>query len=130
MPFCPSCRYEYEAGVLTCPDCDLALVEVLPEDEDEPAEYHDWIPLARLMSTPVAEMVLEGLRVKGIPAVLHSEAGYFGATGSMGPSSYQPVGGAYTLLVPREFVADADAEGETILGDEWPKVRIIEIDRN
>ena len=30
--FCPKCRDEFRAGISTCPDCDLPLVEGLPED--------------------------------------------------------------------------------------------------
>lgn len=30
MPFCPTCRQEYVDGVLTCSDCGVALVPVLP----------------------------------------------------------------------------------------------------
>lgn len=38
MPFCPECKYEYRAGITTCPDCDVDLVENLPA-EPEPEEY-------------------------------------------------------------------------------------------
>jgi hypothetical protein len=30
MPFCPQCRFEYRAGVKTCPECKVDLVEQLP----------------------------------------------------------------------------------------------------
>ncbi len=30
MPFCPECKYEYRAGITTCPDCDVDLIENLP----------------------------------------------------------------------------------------------------
>jgi hypothetical protein len=30
--FCPKCGDEFRAGISTCPDCDLPLVEELPED--------------------------------------------------------------------------------------------------
>lgn len=33
MSFCPSCKYEYIPGITTCPDCDVELVEKLPEEE-------------------------------------------------------------------------------------------------
>lgn len=29
--FCPKCKYEYKEGILVCPDCDIELVEKLPE---------------------------------------------------------------------------------------------------
>ncbi|NMC44278.1 MAG: hypothetical protein GYA46_10205, partial [candidate division Zixibacteria bacterium] len=85
----------------------------------------DWIPLASLTSQQVAEMVMEGLRVKDIPAVIYSGVGYFGQAGAMGSSLYAPVGGAYTLLVPQEYIADADEEARLIVGDDWEKAKII-----
>lgn len=133
MPFCPKCRYEYEYGIGECPDCGARLVERLPEEPQadnstEEREYKDWVQLARLTSQYYAEMVVDGLRAKDIPAVIISGTGYFGATGEMGVSAYVPVSGAYSIMVPREFVVEADREAEVILGDEWKKGRLIEID--
>lgn len=31
MPFCPSCGYEYEAGITRCPDCQVELEASLPD---------------------------------------------------------------------------------------------------
>lgn len=33
--FCPKCKYEYVEGVKECPDCNVALVEELAEDEED-----------------------------------------------------------------------------------------------
>ena len=129
MPYCPKCRYEYEAGVGICPDCDEKLVEALPPEPDEVDEkiFEDWTALARLRSTQMAEMILEALRAKDIPAVLQSGVGYFGYVGTQGLSSYAPVGGGYTLLVPEEYIEQAAGEVEIILGDDWEKSKLIEI---
>jgi hypothetical protein len=35
MPYCPDCQAEYQAGIAKCADCDVALVEKLPEGEVE-----------------------------------------------------------------------------------------------
>ncbi len=133
MKYCPKCRYEYEAEVTTCPDCKVALVLELPK-EDDPLEgedkYKDWVAMARLTSSQMAEMVLDSLRQKDIPAVLNSGAGYFGVTGQMGLSSFRPVGGAYTLMVPNEHTADAIEEVKIILGDDWESAKLIEIEDN
>ena len=38
MPYCPECRDEFQEWVMVCPDCDVPLVDILPElTVDEPA---------------------------------------------------------------------------------------------
>lgn len=130
--FCPKCRYEYEPHIFECPDCGEKLVVALPDESgtptiDEKEAYADWVPLVSLNSPTSAQMVMDVLRQKNIPAVVLSGGGYFGQTGSMGPSSQLPIKGNYTLMVPEDYVADADGEGETILGDEWREGRLIDL---
>ena len=125
--YCPKCEYEYRQGILTCPDCDEDLVEERPQkasdetsDESEP---YDWINLARLKSWETAEMLVEALRTKGIPAVVQSKAGRFAPLGTMPIVAMSGIGG-YSIMVPAEFVSDADREAEAMLGDEWVKARL------
>jgi hypothetical protein len=131
MPFCPKCRYEYQAGIAKCPDCDETLVSSLPDETETPdeplKEYKDWIHLARLTSYQSAVMIVETLRDKAIPVVVNSGAGHFGITGQMGPSSFRPIDGAYSIMVPREYIIDADREAETLLGDEWINARLVDL---
>ncbi len=132
MPFCPSCRYEYKIGVTVCPDCNEKLVDRLPEkpkpEESPPGKtYEDWVPLVRVSSPGAAEMTVEGLRAKDIPAVIQSGVGHFGFAGTQGLSSFAPVGGGYSIMVPREFVDDAAREAEVILGDDWEKSKLVDI---
>lgn len=128
MPFCPNCRFEYNEGVSRCPDCEEELVESLPETEEAVTEYDEWVALARLTSHQYAEMIQDSLRNKDVPVVVQSGTGHFGITGQMGMSSARPIGGGYTVLVPVEFVVQADTEGFAILGDDWEKARLIDID--
>ncbi len=37
MPWCPKCKNEYVEGKTYCPDCDVELVEELPEETEEKA---------------------------------------------------------------------------------------------
>ncbi len=131
MPFCPKCRFEYEAGTKECPDCNEKLVDVLPPEPAEFApdsEYKNWIPLARLTSEQYAEMIEERLEQVNIPVVILSATGHFGMTGQMGPTSFNPAGSWYQVMVPEEFAADADIEGQALLGDDWVKARLVDID--
>jgi hypothetical protein len=132
MPFCPKCRYEYKQGIMKCPDCDETLVDTLPDKAGNPAddekEYKDWIQLARLTSLQSAQMVTEALRNKSIPVVVNSGTGHFSMTGQMGMSSFRPIDGGFSVMVPHEFIVDADREAETLLGDEWKKARLVEFD--
>ena len=131
MPFCPECRYEYKAGTKVCPDCGKELVNNLDEVDRETNkrdEERKWVPLASLTSEQYAEMLIEALREKKIPAVLESDAGFFGMTGQMGPSSFVPVGGAYVVHVDVNMVKEADEEGGVVFGEEWDSFRLIDIE--
>ena len=128
MPFCPKCRYEYNPEVSICPDCSEYLVAKLPEIDASNSEiddmgYDNWVKIGRLSSQAYANMINDGLQSKNIPVVIISGAGHFGQTGQMGTSSFLPVGGGYIVLVPEEFVEDANHEAEIILGDEWTASR-------
>ena len=127
MPFCPECNYEYEAGISKCPDCNKSLVDNLEEvnrEERDRDSQRKWVALAKLTSQQHAEMLIETLRAKDIPAVLESDAGHFGATGQMGPSSFQPVGGAFVIHVDADKIEEADAAGATIIGEAWAASRV------
>ena len=132
MPFCPNCKYEYEASVTYCPDCELELVPSMPVPEDETIDastgYDDWVELARFTSQPSADMLLETLQTQNIPSVILSSAGHFGQTGQMGTDSFRPVGGGFTLMVPEDFVREADQEAMGVLGDEYKSCRLVDID--
>ena len=134
MPFCPKCRYEYKEGIFTCPDCGIELVSVLSGEDEEGLRtsadseaFKDWVVIGNLRSWYLAEMTVHGLRAKNIPAVVLSHSGFFGQLEFTGFSGFRTAG-AYSLLVPMEYVADADKEAETILGDVWDEARVYDIE--
>jgi len=135
MSFCPKCRFEYEPGVTVCPDCNEALVDVLPDIEGKESEYRiteenaaEWIPIAVLSSPEYAHMIEEALRAKNIPVVIRSGAGHFGPIGALGTSSVFAGSGGYLVLVREKYVTDADREASTILGDIWEKSKTVNLD--
>ena len=124
MPFCPNCRYEYQAHVWMCPDCNERLVPSLDgatedavDEGNEEDAHEDWVPLARLASPEFAELVAGGLEALDIPVVVYSGTGHFGHTGQMGATAFRAVGGGYTIAVPRNHVVRADQEAELMLGE-------------
>lgn len=129
MPFCPKCRYEYKPGIAVCADCGETLVDSLPveepvTDDGVVRDLKDWAQIGRLTSQQYAEMVQEALRSNDIPVVILSGAGHFAYTGQMGIGSYRSVGGAFSVLVPNEYVDEANRVCEQILGDEWEKSKL------
>ena len=144
--FCPNCKYEYLPETLSCPDCDEPLVT--QEELDRLAEEKqkldasplleeiqgldfeeniEWVHIARINSKQMSEMLLEVLHAKGIASVIHSETGYFGITGQIGMSSYQPIGGGYSLFVDSNCLEDVDNEASVLMGDEWEKCKLVNI---
>ena len=127
--FCPNCRYEYKETITACPDCKEKLVSQLPTPDDDGVDYKDWVQLARLTAHEYAEMLVEALHANDIPAVILSGAGHFGQLGQMGPSSARPIGGGFSLMVPREFVTQADQIAGSILGEAWEKAKLFDVEQ-
>jgi len=71
MPYCPQCRYEFQADIDVCPDCHEALVDRLPEDA--PAVEIRWSLLGTVDSILTAEMIKGALANSDIPAVIRSD---------------------------------------------------------
>jgi hypothetical protein len=80
MPFCPSCRCEYLEGITECPDCQVALVERLPEPPPAtPARSEadlEQVELCVILGEIHAQLLQDRLREEGLPSRLQA-AGLF-----------------------------------------------------
>jgi hypothetical protein len=66
--FCPRCRYEYIQGVYKCSECEVDLVDQLPEKtEEKPAEDSDLVPVyepANRADLALAKAMLEEEKIE------------------------------------------------------------------
>ena len=102
MPFCPLCKAEYIEDTIGCPDCNVELVESLPEDEME--DDFEWMPLRGVPGKIYAEMVTEILDKEEIPNYIKSDAlsTAFLATG------VSTISGNATIYVPEKHREKAE----------------------
>jgi len=109
MPYCPNCRYEYEPEIKVCPDCGVALVDSLPEEEFVDEDNVRWVALHELPGLVHAEMVKEVLQQRGIPCYIKADfiAGTYGVRGT------GAAGLAARIYVPEEYFD----QGEAILNE-------------
>ena len=77
--FCPRCNAEYRPGFVKCSDCDIALVDQLPENrppgKQARAELHDVeLVVVRTYPTVVdAELAKSALESVGIDSMVRSD---------------------------------------------------------
>ena len=102
MPYCPKCKTEYNPGIEKCSDCDLRLVDELPEEpsEEPPEETVEKVEYKLLRNLPgrvYAEMLKESLRNSGIISVIKGDDFYI-TGGSYSTMSLVEI----SLWVPKE----------------------------
>lgn len=64
--YCPKCGYEYEDGIKLCPDCNVKLVEDVPEHVKEP-QFVDLVTIyvaPNYSVVPIAKSILEDAGIK------------------------------------------------------------------
>ena len=70
MPWCPQCRVEYVAGTTSCVDCEVDLVEVLPQEDHTPEEM---VMVYDAPDQESAAIVCATLQAAGIEAILQHQ---------------------------------------------------------
>ena len=109
--YCPKCRKQYIENIKECSDCQVPLVEELPEET--PLEKIKWVALTPLAGEVYAEMVEEVLQKMDIPNFTKSDW----ATSAFNISSANLVGSRVTIFVPEENHDDAAQLIEELLGN-------------
>jgi hypothetical protein len=80
MPVCPKCRCEYRGGSTTCTDCQVELVESLPEPtpeevaEDNLYKLDELAELSDFSNYSEAEMIRELLAANQIESTIRGES--------------------------------------------------------
>ena len=92
MPFCPECKSEYRPGFTRCSDCEVDLVERLPEEH----EYLDMVEAGKIPDPSYAGMVCEMFSTEDIPCILDGEEREGMMPGMVDPT--RSIG----VMVPRE----------------------------
>jgi hypothetical protein len=102
--FCPQCKAEYRPGFIRCSDCDVELVDRLPDEANESTDFEelgptDWEVVATVQNPFEKGQICSFLQANGIPAQPIGEAlqRSYGGVGSV------------QIRVPRDF-ADAARE--------------------
>jgi len=72
MPFCPSCRSEFQAGTAQCADCNVDLVDNQPEAEATASS--DMVDVYVCYEAQQVERVLDVLRSAGLETLLRDRA--------------------------------------------------------
>ena len=111
--YCPECRAEYREGYTTCSDCDVALVETLPEPEHPTGPFIEVFESADASLMPVVASLLHGA---GIPFLVQggeTSGGLF-PLGSVGGGSDERLLRAI-IKVPENY---ADAAKELLIAAE------------
>jgi hypothetical protein len=85
VPYCPSCRTEYQRGVKRCADCNAELVNVLPPEGAEGDET-ELVQLAVFPNASEARLIQEILENNGIEAVLRGDTDPIGNVTGIGPA--------------------------------------------
>ena len=107
---CPECRAEYRQEFVECSDCQIPLVEELPQDVVEPPQ--ESIELVTILKSGNDAAI-------AVAQSLLQDAGIDYLVRNKGQHSLYPVGGlGVEIQVRREDVTEADRLLETLLTED------------
>ncbi|MBC8400119.1 MAG: DUF2007 domain-containing protein [Candidatus Marinimicrobia bacterium] len=101
--YCPLCQAEYKPEIKHCADCNVTLVEALPEETK--LEEVNWVEVGDLTGRVYAEMVMEILNKNDIPNYVKSDW----LTAIRGISGTGSTTSVITLYVPEDNLEAAKA---------------------
>lgn len=117
MPFCPLCKSEYSPGTKRCPDCEVDLIEELPEEADA-EEVDEDLPedLVLLYSTRnrvYAEFLKETLENSNIRCYLRPSGSFL----EEGLGYVTKKKGGFKIYVPEDKYEESLAIKEQTVSD-------------
>ena len=117
MPFCPLCKSEYSPGTKRCPDCEVDLIEELPEEEDL-EEVVEELPgnlvlLYHTRNKVYAEFLRETLENSNIPCYMKSSGSFL----EEGLGYVTKKKGGYKIYVPEDRYEESLAIKEQTVSD-------------
>ena len=80
MPYCPECKYEYREGIITCPDCNVALVSSLSAPAEPTVEEtnEQMVSIYSTDSQVEAELIKGMLQTSGIEVFDQPDMSFYG----------------------------------------------------
>jgi len=69
--YCPECRAEFRAGITTCPDCEVPLVEELPDESEGSPE--DMVRIFETADVAVLPVIKSLLSAADIPHIVQGD---------------------------------------------------------
>ena len=124
MPYCPECAFEYDSSMLVCPECQVSLVDQLPNSPGA-AVVPDgsWVRVCVIGDDLTSQIVRNLLDTNNIPSIIMSTAfqPLSNAKGWMAGSRPGVRKGDY-LMVPREFRQEVEMLLSSALGRDFEAI--------
>jgi hypothetical protein len=124
VPFCPECAFEYDSSMLVCPECQVSLVEQLPNSSGAAVSPDDsWVRVCMVSDDLTSQIVRNLLDTNNIPSIIMSTAFQSLGNGKGWIVGSKPgiLKGDY-LMVPREFRREVELLLSTVLGKDFEAI--------